>query len=676
MTLTATVIDPLTEPVPAAWDTFAEAHRLRPGWHSGPLRAIDWCVPIASSMVVVTGPADPAPVGIFHARHFGLGDPGRFVTPGRVPRLALIECRTAPVPAEAGLSFAAGTDQRDRMEAVRAFERALRRRTGPGAVGIGYRNLLEHDLPAVGTGGRLRRLPPRMVLPNQWSDLDSYLASVPAKWRSQLKKLHHEVTADATVRVELADTIEPAQACWLAEVIRQRYTPRTPPRPPLSAHAIAQIARLPGTRFLTYRGPGGRLLGYSAIHDNGTELQLIWWGSRGGTDGWRGNLYFDQYLRLVELMIELGRSRLILGAGMEQIKARYGARPQQRWSLVRAPLNTGGRSGRRPAREPRQPAREPGRRRGGPLLRRLWTWLGRSPDRAHTAAECRQCGRWASVNVLRLSTRHARYWCERCGAVVSLRGRSQLRALRPVRLLRTATADRAPRPPAGAGAGGHPGLHEFMPPAMVRWMRPRSRPAPLPDPRDKSQVYQRYQQWDAHLRRLGPAGAAGLAAPGEPPPCPGLPPFSRVVGALHDGCYRVDRVAEQLQSTVDLPPEVTEQALRERVEHARRWLARHGRSLCWVHSRLPEGGPAVPDRGQVEAALASLRAGSLPGPETGRAARTALFGTDGGPALSTLLRAHSTGEVVAALVDYLDTGARPLREEALSRLTVPPAAGR
>lgn len=699
MTFVATVVDPLTEPPPAGWDVFAAARRLRPGWHSGPVRAIDWCVSVASSLVIVEQTSGSQPVGLFQARHFGLANPARFVDVGRSHQLGLTECRTVPVPLEAGFAFAPDADARDRVEAVRTFEQALRRRTGAGNAGIVYRNLLPEHLPLVAGRGRRRwRLPPRMVLHNQWPDLTSYLASLPKKWRWQLKKIRHEVEADDTVRVELTDTIEPAEACWLAEVIRLRYTPRVPPRPPLSAHAVAQVAGLPGTRFLTYRDRRDRLIGYSTVHDDGTELHLIWWGTRGGADGWRENLYFDQYLRLAELMIDTGRQRLILGGGMTRIKARYGARPEPRWRVIgvmsgpdkpvrrRETRSTGASTTPEVDARPRSPVRRQRRERrerradlrgtGGSrgknwMVRRLLTWMGRSPQRADLTARCRQCGEWASVNVLRLSHRRARYWCERCGAVVALTGRWQLQALQPLRQAREAAARPAPEAPAADPVEAD--LREFMPPAMLRWARGRFRKPNRADPRERSIVYHRYKEWDAHLAQLGRDGAAALADDGEPPPCPGLPPFSQVVGALHDGCYHVEKVTAQLRADPGLAPGTPEEALRERVEHARRWLARHGRSLCWVHTRRPDGNLVEPDRAQVAAVLAELRAGRLPDPDGGRAVHAGLFGTERGPALPAVLRTYSTGEVMAALDEYLASGARPLREDVLARLAAPPA---
>jgi hypothetical protein len=334
MSLIATVVDPLREPAPAGWDRFVVTHQLLPAWEPSLLRAADWSAQPASSMVAVHEPQGADPVAIFHARHLGPVNPARFATPGRVPRVCLTECRTAPVPMEAGMAFAAGTGPADRTEAVRAFERALGRRTGPGGRAIAYRNLQDWQLAVVPTAGRLRiQLSPRMVLRNEWPDLASYLASLPGKWRSQLKRIHETVSTDPAVRVGWSDPVDPAQACWLAEVVRRRHASRLVPRPPLPAGYFERLGRLPGTRFLAYRDERG-VAGFSAAYDNGTDLLLIWWGSREATDGRRRNLYFDQYYRLIELMIATGRRRLILGSGMERLKRRYGAQAEQRWGVV------------------------------------------------------------------------------------------------------------------------------------------------------------------------------------------------------------------------------------------------------------------------------------------------------------------------------------------------------
>jgi hypothetical protein len=337
MSLTATVVDPLTGPPPSGWDQFVAAQRLPPGWYADLITAMDWCATAPSSMALVHDRAG-APVAAFHARHLGPGRPWRFSTPGRAPVAGLTACVTPPPANDAGIAFAAGTDGHDRREAVRVFERAVRRRARlvrPARPLIGYRGLYEDDLRAVPTGRRITfRLSPQMALTNEWPDVTSYLRSLTKKFRYQVRKVRETVDADRTLRVDPDGAVDPVEACWLAEVVRRRYASRWLPSPPLPTCYFARMARLPGTRLVTYRDGRGRLLAYLALYDDGRDLAMVCWGSRATADGRRTDVYFDQYLRLVDLMIGSGRQRLLMGRGMEQIKGRYGARPLPRWGVV------------------------------------------------------------------------------------------------------------------------------------------------------------------------------------------------------------------------------------------------------------------------------------------------------------------------------------------------------
>jgi hypothetical protein len=304
-------------------------------------------------------------------------------------------------------------------------------------------------------------------------------------------------------------------------------------------------------------------------------------------------------------------------------------------------------------------ARDPGTRPPAPVGW-LLTRCGRDPDRAGYATSCRQCGRWESVSVFRLGPRRARYWCQRCGAVVRLPDRAALRPVDQLRDQPAAAGVPAPRPAGSVDSAGPDatgpdaaGLAEVMPAAMRRWAQARSRRPLTLDRLDKSTVYQLYREWDARPD----AGAV-------------LPAFSMVVGALHESCYHTDLAGRGLAGGEEVAG-----ALGERLEHARRWLALRGRDLCWIHSRVPAGGLAEPDPAAVAAAIAALRAGERPDPLAARAARAAAFGTDGGPGLPALLRVYPVGELLAALAGYLASGERPLRADVLARLAAPLAGG-
>ncbi len=334
MNLHATVADPLTDPPPPGWDAFVERERLPPMWRYRLLYEVDWCAQVASSMVAVGTDDGTRPVALFHVRHVGPDRPGRFARPGRVPPAGMAHCHLDSALSP-GFAFRADLGTRDRAEACRVFERTLRRERGRGWLAFGYRHLAERDATVVAGRTRVRlATSPLMVLTNEWSDLAGYLATLPRKWRARLRGLRRDHDADADLRVAVGATIDPDEACWLAEVVRRRHRSYGPARPPRSPRYFRVLSALPEMRFLTYRDAGGRLVAFVGFHDDGRDLLPMWWGARGSRDGGRENLYFDQYLRLVEIMIESGRQRLVLGPGMAHIKARYGARPEARWAVV------------------------------------------------------------------------------------------------------------------------------------------------------------------------------------------------------------------------------------------------------------------------------------------------------------------------------------------------------
>jgi hypothetical protein len=327
MGLTATVVNPLSMAVPAAWDEFVERERLLPMWRSEVIAAADWCSPHRASMVLVHRGSPEAPVALFHADH-----PGprwrRFARPAPVGRRALVICRLAASTNSAGAVFAAGLPVEEKRAAVRAFERALGR-----GLPVAYRELTADDLPVIGRPGRLRvPLGPRMSLSNQWSDVEGYLRSLPAKWRSQLRRIGETVAADAGVTCTTEARVDAAEAAWLLEVVRARHG--NPARPPLPARYLDRLMAQPDVDVLAYRDGGGRLLAYTLVHDDGERLLMIVWGARRRTDGGRRDLYFDQYLRLVDRMVRTGRKRLVLGKSMTDIKARFGAVPVPLWGVA------------------------------------------------------------------------------------------------------------------------------------------------------------------------------------------------------------------------------------------------------------------------------------------------------------------------------------------------------
>jgi hypothetical protein len=277
----------------------------------------------------------------------------------------------------------------------------------------------------------------------------------------------------------------------------------------------------------------------------------------------------------------------------------------------------------------------------GGLARWALTLVGRSPDRSTHSIACLQCGDWEAVRIVRLGRRRARYWCDRCGAVVSTDERSGVRARADLESAAT-PAEAAPRD-----------LTSVLPPAMLEWINGWSRRPLTLDRLDRSTVFQLYNGWDAHRARTGDAPSA-------------LPAFATVVRALAQSCFHDEAAVARLPSTAE------PQALRERVAHARGWVASRGAAECWI-LREPAG---EPDPDLLRRAAEDLRAGVLPDPTVEPAVRTAVFGTDAGPSLRVLGAVYSVSELAAAVSSYLDGGTRPLRDAALARLRTEPGDAR
>lgn len=332
MPLTVELADPLREPVPAQWDRFAEAGGMPSLWRADLLSPLAWCAQSPTLLAVVLD-ASGACLAAFHTRYLGLTDPRRFVAPRAVPPAGLIESRLHPGGSLAGHRFAPGLPAGDRRAAADALARALRSRLGSGCVGIAYRHVSAEDVVVL-RPLRAHRLHPEMVIENRWSDPAAYLAGLPSKRRVQMRKNRRRIDAD--LRVAFQATVPPVEASRLIHEVRLRNRPAGVVTAPVPAEYFARLGRSGQVRFLTYRDAAGLLLALVVVHDDGTDLLCTMWGSRAPADGGRPGLYFDLYWRMVERLIGTGRRRLVLGKGLTEVKARYGARPHDRFLVLSA----------------------------------------------------------------------------------------------------------------------------------------------------------------------------------------------------------------------------------------------------------------------------------------------------------------------------------------------------
>lgn len=323
--LEAEIIDPLTMPIPAAWDAFRVANRLPASWDAEALRLLSWTTRRPVRLGVVNDEQGVVAVVC--------GDVARtapaYVEPGRPLPTGWFSCRLL-IGYRPGLSFRPDASMSLRRRAVRVFEAAYRRHHRR-CLGFVYENLDGLDRTFDGGLQASRPTSPGNRIDIDWLSIDDYWAQLPAARAKRFRRIFD--TVDADDRVDFDDDLEadPAWASQLDLLVRHRHADRRPPVP-LSTSYLARLTALEGTRFVGYRSrTTGRLLAYDLTIDDtsgaGPILMAVVHGSVDHRDGGIRDLYFDLYLREVQLAIEQGYRAIDLGPGMAELKQRFGARP-------------------------------------------------------------------------------------------------------------------------------------------------------------------------------------------------------------------------------------------------------------------------------------------------------------------------------------------------------------
>ncbi|MEO5877062.1 MAG: hypothetical protein ABIS86_17905 [Streptosporangiaceae bacterium] len=247
---------------------------------------------------------------------------------------------------------------------------------------------------------------------------------------------------------------------------------------------------------------------------------------------------------------------------------------------------------------------------------------------------CLQCGR-PGVDVIGVGARRVRYSCGRCGAVVTSR-RSEL-------------------PGPERAADGDP-LTAVMTVPMARWLRREHPGADLALPADRTTIERWYSEFDQFVQAAcgSPSVRARFEEISEAPPRPVLD-FPRTVTALMTACFDVEVALRRLPQ---------EDAVRERMEHARNWVATGGLDSTWLGGR-----PALETDPEVARRLLE------PGALTGRFDRArsialsrALFGVDRCPQVRLLVEQFSEQCLQEWIGVHLSDGSRPLRDRVLASL--------
>ncbi|HEX6361136.1 GNAT family N-acetyltransferase [Actinophytocola sp.] len=323
--IATTVHDPRHDPVPAGWADFVACQHLYAPWDFELLGMEAWLsrnpplLVVARSGKEIVGAMTALVCAPGQTRRYAPARPaGRFV-----PRVAQVY-----QPWLGGEGFV--VPSRDRS-VVRALERALRTRLGPGLVGMIYRNVPASLSPLVSGTGRVVRpvTPAASVLENRWGSAEEWLASLSRNRRKNVRRVDRLVAEDPSLVVRFGPGRSDVDAVALAGMLRthrarfgrQRFDPRSP----VGGAYLAAFLRRPDVHTLTYADADGHVHAFSTYLDHPVSPVLQFW----ATIGDRSHLYFDCHARAIRHVIATGRRELFAGRGMftQKESLGFGARP-------------------------------------------------------------------------------------------------------------------------------------------------------------------------------------------------------------------------------------------------------------------------------------------------------------------------------------------------------------
>ncbi|ANN19588.1 hypothetical protein SD37_30895 [Amycolatopsis orientalis] len=287
--------DPRADPVAEGWPEFVPAARLHPVWDYEVMGLDGWT---ARNPPVLVTLADGA--GIVAALSVLVCRPRlrpRFApTPGhRLLRPFWAEVCQPWLSGYPGLVFAPRVAAVERRPLIREFERALRRRLGPGLLGVLYRAVGEEFATDLRGPGRLvKHVDSVAVLKNRFGSEDEWIASLPKSRRGGLRRQRRRLALDS----------------------------RTMP----SAAFLRRFLRRPDVHTLTYTGADGRLLAVNTLLDRPDSPVKQHWGKLPVTEGGRQGLLFDSCIHAMRYATRRGVKELAAGRGLPELKATLGFR--------------------------------------------------------------------------------------------------------------------------------------------------------------------------------------------------------------------------------------------------------------------------------------------------------------------------------------------------------------
>jgi hypothetical protein len=330
MTLSVEILDPRSAPEPEGWVNFLSHQRLQPVWDYELLRLEAWLARNPPVLAVIRDGSRP--VGAlsvmvcrtWREQAFAPAPSGR--TKALRPRWA--EVYLPLLSGYPACVFAASLPVEERKDALRLFERELRRYLGPGLLGVIYRAMTAELVPAIDGPYRMsREIDPTAVLVNRFPAFDDWVRTLEPEIRETLREVAADLdtTAEAGRRDldehELATLLNEHRARQDRRAWGQGQRARAgglhlDTRSPIPPAYLGTFVRRPDVITRTYRDASGKLLAFNTMIDHPDSPAIHHWAALSGVAGGRRNLYVDCYAHGVRHMIEHGLPELTAGRAL------------------------------------------------------------------------------------------------------------------------------------------------------------------------------------------------------------------------------------------------------------------------------------------------------------------------------------------------------------------------
>jgi hypothetical protein len=325
------VLDPRHDAEPAYWTALRERAGLRADWSWEVLTTQAWAARTPQPVTVLRDGGEPRGVvsaawvtGRTRRHRFARVSAGRGLLGG-------LDIRAPGASSQPGWWFADDDGDGGVRRLLETYVPAMRAELGPGFRGMLVRQVGEAGLAAVGGRFRLVRRTEDIALLDvtAFGSRDEWMQSLARKRKQNLRKIFRTFDADPSIEVRWlpgkeADPVVIAEALRRNE--RKHHDVPIVPLPHFTGYLTA-LLRQPDVLVAEYRDTGtGRLVAVATVLDHPERPIARHWGALGAAEGGRPNLYFHFYGEAVRWAIANGRTSLVFGKKMTEMKATLGAR--------------------------------------------------------------------------------------------------------------------------------------------------------------------------------------------------------------------------------------------------------------------------------------------------------------------------------------------------------------